>query len=79
MQRSVPMRCIVSNCVVYAKTETIVALQRRFFNEINPFGFAKCLCAWVNLFHFTFCVSKKFYNDRKIIISHLSFGKYFII
>jgi len=54
-----------------------------FFNEINPCGFVKCavaheirlrrmkcLRAWVDLFYFTFCVSKNFHNGRKTIISY---------
>ena len=51
---------------------------RKGEGEINPFGFVKCasrvkyglrhvkcLRAWVDLFHFTFCISRKFHNDRR--------------
>ena len=49
---------------------------RKGEEQINPFGFVKCvskyglrhvkcLRAWVDLFHFTFCISRKFHNDRR--------------
>ena len=57
-----------------------LASASAFFNEINPCGICemrfareiwlrhvKCLRAWVDLFHFTFCVSRKIHNNQRLL------------
>ena len=36
--------------------------------------YVKCLRAWVDLFHFTFCGSRKFHNDAR---HYFTFVEYF--